>query len=115
MGMKSLIYKAAKTAFKVAGDLKTQVTFRDVIDNGMDDPSLNDLTVDAIMSQFTAVDIRGLMFRDRIQPEDVQLLIIDPRVVKIDMNDKILIGSVEYSVFGYQQDPSKTMWTVGVR
>ena len=115
--MSNIFNKAAKIAFSVAGRLGVlkSAVFKSITDNGIDDPTSTSLTVDVIREDFTQEDIRGLIFRDKIQPTDAKLLVLGSLISSIDMNDTFTIDGIEYTVFGYQLDAANAVWTVGVR
>lgn len=113
----SIFHRAAKTAFRVAKKLGLihSAIFRSVSDNGMDDAVVSDVGVEVIKERFNQDDIRGLMFRDKIQPSDIKLLIQGIKISEINTDDIFIIGGVEYTVFGCEVDAAGAVWTVGVR
>ena len=113
----SIFHRAARTVFRVAKRLKTvhNAIFRSVFDNGMDDPIIIDTPVEIIKERFTQDDIRGLIFRDKIQPSDIKILVLGAKVAKIDTDDVFEIDDIEYTVFGCELDAAGAVWTVGVR
>lgn len=115
--MASIFHKTAKIAFKVAKklDLIHQAIFKSIYDDGFDDPVITESNVEVIKERFTQDDIRGLMFRDKIQPSDIKLYVLGTKVPKVDTDDIFKIDSVEYTVFGCELDGAGAMWTVGVR
>lgn len=115
MSLKNIFKKAAKIAFKVAGDVKIRATITSVSDNGIDDPVTTSVTVDAIREEFSQDDFRGLIFRDLIQPYDLKLIILFSAISHIDTNDKVIIDGLEYSVFGVEKDAADATWTIGIR
>jgi len=115
MGLKSIFQKAAKTAFKVADDVKIEVIFKSVVDNGIDDPEINQNPVDAIRMEFEAIDYRELSFKSLIQPYDYKLIILQENLPSVDTNDKILIDNIEYSIVGFDKDPADVTWIIGIR
>lgn len=115
--MANIFNNAAKIAFNVAGKLKLlkSATFKSIVDNGIDDPTYTSTIVDVIREDFTQEDIRGLIFRDKIQPTDVKLLVLGSKISAIDMDDTFTVDGIEYTVFGSQLDAAGAVWTVGVR
>lgn len=114
----TIFKKAANVAFRVAKKLGVvhYATFKSVFDNGMDDASVTLIEkVEVIKERFTQDDIRGLMFRDKIQPSDIKLLVRGRDVSDIDTDDVFIIDEVEYTVFGCELDAAGAVWTVGVR
>lgn len=113
----SIFHKAAKTAFKVAKklDLVHKATFKSVFDNGLDEPVITEIAAEVIKERFTMDDIRGLIFRDKIQPTDIKLYVLGKNVPDVDTDDIFVIDGIDYTVFGCEIDAAKAMWTVGVR
>lgn len=115
MSLKSTMKKAAKIAFKIAGDIKIDVTFKNIVDDGMTEPIITETSTKAIRESFDSLEIRGLIFRDEIQPYDIKLIVLCDELPTIDTNDKVIINNIEYSVFGCQKDPANATWTIGIR
>lgn len=114
----SIFNKAAKIAFKVAKklDLIKIVDFKSVYDNGIDDSVTTVVSdIDAIREDFTQDDIRGLIFRDKIQPTDIKLLIKGADISNVTTSDFFIIDGEEFSVFGCSTDAANAVWTIGVR
>lgn len=113
----SVFHKAAKTAFKVAKklDLTHIAIFKTVFDNGIDEPVINTKKIEVIKERFTMDDIRGLKFRDEIQPTDIKLYVLGNKAGDVDTNDIFEIDGIDYTVFGCEIDAAKAMWIVGVR
>lgn len=113
----SIFKKAAKTAFKVAEKLKVvhSATFKTINDNGIDEPIEVEKNVEIIKENFSLEDIRGLRFRDKIQPTDIKLYVLGESVQNIDTNDIFVINGIEYTVFGCEIDAANAMWICGVR
>lgn len=113
----NIFQKGAKTAFKVAkklGVVKT-ATFKSVYNNGFESTETIIENLDVIREGFTQDDIRGLMFRDKIQPTDIKLIVLGTKIEKIDTDDIFTIESVDYTVFGCTIDAANAAWIVGVR
>lgn len=113
----SVFHKGAKTAFRIAKKLGVvhKANFKSVNDNGFDDPVVENVPVEVIKERFTQDDIRGLMFRDKIQPSDIKLYVLGTKVSEIDTNDVFEINGIDYTVFGCELDAAGAVWTVGVR
>jgi len=113
----SVFINGAATAFRVAKRLGLvhSATFNRIVDNGMDEPVVTNITVDVIKERFTQDDIRGLIFRDKIQPSDIKLLTQGVKIGDVDTNDKFTINSIEYTVYGCEIDAAGALWTIGVR
>jgi len=115
MGLKTIFKKAAKTAFAVAGDVKISVTFRNVTDNGFEDPVTTDTVIEVIRMEFEAEDYRELNFKELIQAYDFKLIALYDDMNSVDMNDKVFIDTVEYSIIGVDKDAADATWTIGIR
>jgi len=115
MKLKSIMKKAADIAFKVAGDAKLYITFKSVVDDGFTDPTITETNVYAIRENFTTEDIRSLKFGANIQPYDMKLLVKCNDLDSVDTNDKVIVDSIEFSIFGIDKDPADAVWTIGVR
>lgn len=115
--MANIFTKAAKSAFKIAKGLGVviNVNFKSVYDDGFDDVITTTTTVEAIRESFSQEDVRGLIFRDKIQPTDIKLMILGSKVSNIDTDDVIEIDGIDYTVFGCEIDSAGAVWTVGVR
>jgi hypothetical protein len=113
----SIFHKAAKTAFRVAKRLGLvhNAIFKSVYDNGLDEPIIKEIPAEVIKERFTIDDIRGLIFRDKIQPTDIKLYVLGAKVSDVDTDDIFIIDNIEYTVFGCEIDAAKAMWVVGVR
>lgn len=113
----SVFHNAARTAFRVAKKLGVlyKATFKSIVDNGIDDPVTTEIPVEVIREKFEERDIRGLIFRDKIQPSDIKLLVLGAKISEIDTNDVFNINGIDYTVFGCELDPAGAVWTVGVR
>jgi hypothetical protein len=114
--LKSIFKKTAKIAFKVAGDVKKEITFINTgFDNGIDEVITTSTTVYAIRENFIERDYHELSFKEMIQPTDIKLLILCQDIAEIDTNDKVLIDGKEYLIIGRDKDAADILWTVGVR
>ena len=113
----SVFHKGAKTAFRIAKKLGVvhNAVFKSINDNGFDDPVVVSVPVEVIKERFNQDDIRGLMFRDKIQPSDIKLYVLGTKVSEIDTNDIFEISGIDYTVFGCELDAAGAVWTVGVR
>ena len=113
----SVFHKGAKTAFRVAKRLKLihNAVFKSVYDNGMDDKVVTNITCEVIKERFTQDDIRGLIFRDKIQPSDIKIFVLGSKIAAIDTDDVFEIAGIEYTVFGCEVDAAGAVWTVGIR
>jgi len=115
MGLKQVFKKAAKTAFKVADDVKINAIYRTINDDGFNPIYTNDVDLEVIRLEFTADDYRELSFKDLIQPLDFKILILCEDISSVDMNDTVIIDSIEYSIIGFEKDAADAVWTVGLR
>ena len=114
------LQRLARIPFNVAARLGVTytVTYKSVTDNGIDDPVIVQKTIKKVVREsFTQDDIRGLIFRDKIQPTDIKLLVLGEQIgsIKINTSDVFIIEDIEYTVFGCQLDPASAVWTIGVR
>lgn len=113
----NIFQKGAITAFKVAkklGVVKT-ATFKSIYNDGFESTETLTTNVQVIREDFTQDDIRGLIFRDKIQPTDIKLIALGTKIEKIDTDDIFTIEDVDYTVFGCTIDAANAAWIVGVR
>lgn len=113
----NIFQKGAKTAFKIAkklGTVKT-ATFKSISNNGFESSETTTEGLDVIREGFTQDDIRGLIFRDKIQPTDIKLIVLGSKVEKVDTDDIFTIEDIDYTVFGCTIDAANAAWIIGVR
>ena len=114
MDLKAIFQAAGRTAFRIAGNVKTPCTYTAVIDGDIDEPVAPVKTVDVVFGQFSIME----RVNSNIQPEDVPgTVLVEDMQGKPKRGHAVMrldTGEV-YSVLGYTADPAGVTYRLHLR
>jgi hypothetical protein len=116
MGLSRIFQKAAKTAFKAAGDLPKSVTYREVVDDGFSPKVETDYPAKMLFESLTENSRKSYSFADKVQPNDYVGLIpsleitTDPKVGSL-----IIQGAVTYNIIARDRDAAGALYVLLLR
>jgi len=114
MGFRKLFQSAAKTAFKVAGDIPLKCTYTTEVDDGITVATSTVLTLSVIFGEFS---VEEKATDKNYQPGDVTGSVLGSELtVKPVEGDKVITeDGVEYRVIAYKQDPARAVVKLHLR
>lgn len=114
MGFRAIFQQAAKTAFKVAGDLIVPCVYEATVDTGFDETQIKTSNPDVLFGQFS---MRERENNPSIQFGDVSGLIMTAGITAVPKDgDKLTDPSgVMYWVVAYTSDPAGATYRLHLR
>ena len=112
--MKEIFQSAAKTAFKLAGNVKVACTYVAEEDNGIDAPTGATGTVEVVFGEFGVLERAN----ENVAPGDVTGLVLAhamPAVPKRGHTVTRTDTGMQYSVVGYAADPAGATYRLHLR
>lgn len=120
MSIKTILQKAATTAFRVFASLVTSVSYLEISDDGFGTvTTVTHTGVPVLILSTAEVDVSKLTFSDRINPTDklclLQGVTVAAEGITVHRNHKITIGSVNWTIIDFDVDAAEALYTCLLR
>lgn len=113
MGLRNLFQSAAKTAFKVAGDVVIKGIYTSNIDDGINAATSKVTAISVLFGEFSVEEKAA---NKNYQPGDVVGLVLGNELNdKPIEGDKLVVESNEYRVVAYSHDPARAVLKLHLR
>ena len=113
MGLKNVFQAVGKAGFAISGDIKRLCTYVYVDDDGINEVTETEISVEALPSDFSLAQISG---DDNLQPGDTAYSILFVEMPSPPQyGDRIIDGMNVFTVINYTLDPAEVMYELHLR